>query len=472
MDDDNQEGSNIENKPGVIDNSKDVNQVETLDEPKIKGKLPKRPLLFVAGLVLLGVVTGSVFLFVSNSEGNSAQDDQPAATQNQQEQVTDSSAYSISQALSDKAQETTIAFDALAFFTGSTCADSFIPPGKVADFFGYQHLRDNTPDGMGHNTDFVTNSANNVLYILNDDQKQQMIELAQSQADLVNEYAYSRYPLLIAFRRQLEGDIPSGSSGLSKEAVIDYSEDLYLIDAEISMQRAKLFGDIIRSLSDEQEQSLDTMVEGGFASWEPIGDQIDKQSLSHDEHVLAMTYASEMFSWYAGSIVADTYFCPERHGTYFGSFYMKDAPAMGNAGYTIDETITGNKGEQLLTILTDSQSKSITDLVDIQSDNLNGIVDSREAISTELRKYQTQDNIDEDLVRSIATQYGAQDGENVYYYAMHFAEVMETITDAQTAELMELRDLDDYPCNEGDSYLYSEKIQIPDVQDTDFLFGV
>jgi len=42
-----------------------------------------------------------------------------------------------------------------------------------------------------------------------------------------------------------------------------------------------------------------------------------------------MTYASEMFSWYAGSVEADVYFCPERHATYFGSFYMKDIPAMG-----------------------------------------------------------------------------------------------------------------------------------------------
>ena len=380
------------------------------------------------------------------------------------------SSYSIEQAISDRAQENTIAYDALAFFTGNTCADSFIPPGKVADFFGYQHLRDTTQAGMGHSTDFVTNSANNVLYILNDDQKQQMIDLAKSQVDLVNEYAYGRYPLLVAFRRQLEGDIPAGTTGLSKEAVIEYSEELYLIDAEISMQRAKLFGDIIRSLDDEQIEFLDAMVEGGFDSWTPRDDQVDKKSLSHDEHVLVMTYASEMFGWYAGNVEADTYFCPERHGTYFGSFYMKDAPAMGNQGYVIDETITGNKGEMLLNYLEDDQSELISDLVDIQKDNLEGIVDVREAISTELRKYMTQSSIDEDLIESLAKQYGALDGENVYYYATHFAEVMNTLTDAQKADLMELRDLDNYPCSDSDIYVYSEKETRPEIEDTDFLF--
>ena len=384
----------------------------------------------------------------------------------------DQSRYSIEQAISDHAQETTIAFDALAFFTGNTCADSFLPPGKVADFFGYQYLRDTTQAGQGHSTDFVTNSANNVLYILNDDQVQQMIDLAKSQVSLVNQYAYDRYPLMVAFRRQLEGDIPAGSSGLDKQAVIDYSEDLYLLDAEISMQRAELFGDIIRSLDGRQRQFLDDMVVGGFESWEPREDQIDKQSLSHDEHVLVMTYASEMFGWYAGDVEADTYFCPERHGTYFGSFYMKDAPAMGQPGYVIDEQVTGEKGEKLLESLTSSQAKLVTDLVDIQKDNLYGIVDSREAISTELRKYLVQDSIDENLVLALARTYGAQDGENVYYYATHFAEVMETLTDQQLQDLMVLRDLDDFPCSEGDIYVYSERISRPQIEDTNFLFGV
>jgi len=385
------------------------------------------------------------------------------------------SSYNIDQAISDRAQENTIAYDALAYFTGNTCADSFIPPGKVADFFGYQYLRDATQEGQGHSTDFVTNSANNVLYILNDEQKQMMIDLAESQVDLVNKYAYSRYPLLLAFRMQLEGKIPSGKTVLSKEAVIDYSEDIYLIDAEISMQRAELFGNIIRSLDDDQIEFLDAMVEGGFYSWEPRDDQIDKKSLSHDEHVLVMTYASEMFGWYAGDVEADTYFCPERHGTYFGSFYMKDAPAMGNAGYVIDETITGNKGETLLNMLEPEQSSKISDLVDVQKDNLDGIVDVRRKISTELRNYLTQDSIDEDLVMELAKQYGAYDGENVYYFAMHFSEVMDTLTDTQMDDLMELRDLDDYPCSENNIYVYSEKVDKSSInsnylEEPDFLF--
>ena len=60
-----------------------------------------------------------------------------------------------------------------------------------------------------------------------------------------------------------------------------------------------------------------------------------------------MTYASDMFSWYAGSLDADVYFCPERHGTYYGGFYIKDAPAVGHEGYSISEQLTATAGAAL-----------------------------------------------------------------------------------------------------------------------------
>jgi len=50
--------------------------------------------------------------------------------------------YSIEQAVSDRAQLSTIAFDGLAFLTGDFGCNTFLPPGKVADFCGFQYMRD------------------------------------------------------------------------------------------------------------------------------------------------------------------------------------------------------------------------------------------------------------------------------------------------------------------------------------------
>ncbi|MEI7983482.1 MAG: hypothetical protein WCI71_17665, partial [Bacteroidota bacterium] len=120
--------------------------------------------------------------------------------------VTTVDQYTITQAISDEAQRNTIAFDGLAFLTGNLGSQSFLPPGKVADYSGFQCLRDNDPTKLGHNTSFVTIIAFNVLHILNSNQINLYVTRAQNQIDQINAFAYKRYPLLKAFRRLKEGD--------------------------------------------------------------------------------------------------------------------------------------------------------------------------------------------------------------------------------------------------------------------------
>ena len=104
--------------------------------------------------------------------------------------------YIIEQAISDEAQRNTIAFDGLAFLTGTVGSQSFLPPGKVADYSGFQYLRDNDPTGLGHNTSFVTIIAYNILNILSTDQINLFIESARNQIDLINQFGTMRFPLL------------------------------------------------------------------------------------------------------------------------------------------------------------------------------------------------------------------------------------------------------------------------------------
>jgi Spy/CpxP family protein refolding chaperone len=371
--------------------------------------------------------------------------------------------------LSDQAQESTIAFDALAFLTGSACCDTFLPPGKVADYAGFQYLRDNDATQMGHNTDFVTRISDNVLVTLNSDQIARFAALARSESPLTVRYGYMRFPLMTAFRAQLEGTAPAGSSGLDKAAVMDYSAKLYDVDASISINRAKTYADVIRSLNQTQRQYLDRMASQGMAAM-PVADASGVlKSSGQGDSVAMRTYASEMFSWYAGSVEADTYFCPERQATYFGSFYMKDRPAMGNPGYSISTTLTGDSGQQFISLLTPEQASRITELVDLQRADLNEIVSTRQAIATELRRALDGNTIDESLVRTLSARYGELDGEISYLYATHFADVGTTLTDDQKTKMVALRNLDGYRC-EG-AYLYSQPVSMPRDIPVNFLFG-
>ena len=382
------------------------------------------------------------------------------------------SQYTVAQTVSDEAQRNTIAFDALAFLNGCVGSQSFLPPGKVADFDGFQYLRDNDPTNMGHNTSFVTIVAFNMLHILDSAQVDLLVQNARTQVDLINAYAYQRFPLMKAFRRLQDGDLPAGCTALNRSAVLQYSAALYRIDGQISYNRARVMGTVLRSLSSAQRTALARLQTlNGVGNWDQtIADPLQSLQLPPDVSVAVMTFASEMYSWYAGSVDADVYFCPERQGTYFGSFYLKDWPAMGNPDYAISEQLTAGAGANFLAAVTDTQKTFITGLVSLQKDDLNQIVSTRRQISTLLRQFLTAVPPDSGAVLDLAEQYGQLDGEIVTLYATHFVQVGRGLSSAQRQNLASLVQSLGYTAPAG-AFLYSRPIAMPDVENTDFLFS-
>jgi hypothetical protein len=378
--------------------------------------------------------------------------------------------YSIEQAVSDRAQLNTIAFDGLAFLTGDIGYDTFLPPGKVSDYFGFQYMRDIDAKEGGHNTSFLTRIAFNMLAVLNEEQKSQLMALGKAQENDILQFAKKRLPLIKGFRRNLENDLPPGSKGLDRNAVMTYSASLYELDGRLSFDRAKVMGCVIRGLNKQQKIALAKLKFGDSRTWPDLPEQLDKRSMSHEVNVAVMTYASEMFAWYAGSLEADTYFCPERHGMYFGGFGMKTAPAMGKQNYSISTSLTGDSGECFLAVLTAPQRKLILDLVDLQRQDLSDIVKVRRMIAAELRRFQNGESADQAKVLSLSKRYGELDGEMSYLYATAFAKVGKTLSPQQKERLAKMRTTN--PADPKGPFLYSSPVDMPEIENTDFLFGV
>ncbi len=380
--------------------------------------------------------------------------------------VSNGDKYTIIQTISDEAQLNTIAFDGLAILTGNVGAQSFLPPGKVADYSGFQYLRDNDLTQLGHNTDFVTIVAVNVLNILNTAQINMYISAAGEQINDINQFAYQRFPLLKAFRRLKESDFPTGTTTLSKEAVQQFVADLYKLDGRISFKRAKLFGEVINSMTSTQKAQMDALKQlNGVGNWnKTLTDPLRGMNLAHDINVAVMTYASEMYSWYAGNVTADVYFCPERQGTYFGSFFLKDWPAMGNPNYTINEQLTASAGQDFLAVLTAEQKSIITGIVSTQKSALLELVQKREQISTELRKFLSGGTADSSAVATLSARYGELDGEISYYYATAFTNVFNSLTTDQKAQLLTLAANLGYQHPTG-AFLYSQPVAMPQISD-------
>ena len=380
---------------------------------------------------------------------------------------TGGSKYTLEQACSDNAQLKTIAFDGLAYLTGDFGFDTFLPPGKVSDYFGFQYMRDIDAKEGGHNTSFLTSIASNTLKILNEKQKAELMAAAKEQEADIKKFAEMRFPLIKAFRRNLEGDLPAGSKGLNKAAVLKYSAGLYELDGVIAYKRAEVMGKIISSFSAGQKAALVKLKFGDSRTWPDIPEQLDKKSMPHNINVAVMTYASEMFAWYAGSLEADTYFCPERHGMYFGGFGMKTAPAMGKQNYSISTSLTGDSGEALLNTLDEKQKKKITDIIELQRKDLAEIVTARRAIAVELRRFQKGEAADKAKVLVLSKRYGELDGEMAYFYASAFGQVGKSLTSEQKAKLNALRTIN--PSEPRGPFLYSDPLKNPVIPNTDFL---
>ncbi len=112
-------------------------------------------------------------------------------------------------------------------------------------------MRDIDAAAKGHNPVFLNRVAGNVLHVLNDSQKQRFLDLANEQAGQLEELARMRLPLIKSFHRQLDHQLPTGSSGLNQASVVRYTGDLFAKDAELSLRRAEVMAQVARSLTDE-----------------------------------------------------------------------------------------------------------------------------------------------------------------------------------------------------------------------------
>ncbi len=377
--------------------------------------------------------------------------------------------FDMAQTLSYGAQTNTIAFSALAFYTGSLYSSSFYPPGKVADYFGFQYMRDNDLSESGHNTDFLTKAAWHTMSILTQEQIQIFIDLAVEQEQLFNDYALGRLVLIDGFHRYLDGDLPKKTSKLDLEQVKETSKKLYQIDGEISYGRSIAFAKVINSLTEEQVAYLQKMGTEGMQTWSMP--ERPSVRVPRGLNVWVMSNASEFFSWYLRGVEADIYFCPERQGTYFGGFYMKDAPAVGNPGYAIDPQATSGKGAKLLNdILTTAQSEKIRGVYEAVKEPLQEIVTLRENISNELRQAIDSKTPDKAKIMAWSGEYGERDGEYIYAMVDAFVEVGRTLSKEQQSQMVELRELKDYPDKEGKVFIFSQEVDLPEIPNSDYLF--
>lgn len=376
--------------------------------------------------------------------------------------------YNVLLQTSNAAQLSNIVYNGFAFMNENNfCSVTFLPPLHWGDFFGFQHLRDITPNGQGHNTNFLTNVAYNVFRLLDDATISQMREQAIKHSATALNYAGQRYKLISAFQRLLNGDLPAGKHQLNIEAIKIYSSKLYAIEAPVTLDRAVLFSRILNSMNSSQIAGLLQLQNSSYIeSWtktdqKNLANREIMKGLTNTQATILTAFAGEIFSWFSGNLESDTYFGPERQFNYFGGLYLKDVLSVSVNNYSIPEQIGGTLSRNFLQILNPNQQNLFINLVSQQKDGLNSLVEVRKSISNILRKIQMgelkgSDVAAFDQLLALETRYGALDGEISALYATTYAKVYESLNSTQVSQLKTLHDLSGYPCQKisGFTYIY------------------
>ena len=142
---------------------------------------------------------------------------------------------------------------------------------------------------------------------------------------------------------------------------------------------------------------------------------------------------------------------------------------MGQKDYDISTSMTGDAGAAFIDTLNDAQRARLTDVLDRQRNALKEIVEVRRKISTRLRGFLKGEGPPEKEILALGRRYGELDGQLAYEYATAYAMINKTLTAEQKENIRALRS--PHSSEEGKAFLYSDRITMPKIPDSTFLFG-
>ena len=246
---------------------------------------------------------------------------------------------------------------------------------------------------------------------------------------------------------------------LSKTELEQWSNSFWTLDGQLAIQRSQVMGNILYSMSSESKNYIDINIKGkSMINW-PSVEMPDFRSITNNNNIKTaiLTYAGDLLSWYLGNITTDTYFCPERFQTMFGSFYVKDAPAVGNINYTISSNLTANSGISFNNVLNTVQQNLMANITTINIIMLKKIVELRKKISTELRNSISNSTLNITNILFWSQRIGILDADINYNSIKVIKNLALTTTQLQSIKTMRQNILGDlaYPEN---PFLFATKI--------------
>lgn len=314
-----------------------------------------------------------------------------------------------------------VASRTLTWLTGSSSENDHVSVGRLANFFGFVGLR----VASGHS---LTRSdiAMDTIAVLNDVQLNDLIAVLQNQSMLLKETHLARKNM----NRALEGLLLGEE--LSVVSFLELGRNYGKHEAALGSVIAENFGEVARSLTPSQKKTLSQIRSAHISG---NGHKIERQKLklniSRDQKQELVNIAARFLSWTTGTQQYNDFEVVGKPSQHFGFVSLRKESNHG--------VKRGDIAKEVIQILS---SQQLDQLRVAARNNVEVFSEFVRARAKLMRAYEVAllgEDIDTALVEELGNRIGELEARMTWAQAGAMLRVRETLVDAQSISLLNMR---------------------------------
>lgn len=314
-----------------------------------------------------------------------------------------------------------VASRTLTWLTGSSSNNDHISVGRMANFFGFVGLR----VGSGHS---LTRSdvANDTLAVLNDAQRASLIALLESQITPFKQVQTAR----LAMNRALEGLLVD--EPLSEKDFLELGRAYGSSEALLGGVIAQKLGDVAQTLTTEQKAALIKIRAAHIAG---KGHEIERSKLKlkipREQKQELVNIAARFLSWTTGTPQYNDFEVVGKPSQHFGFVSLRKESNHG--------VKRGDVAKAVMQMLDTQQIKRLDASSAHNVKAFDQFLNARAKLMRSLEVALSGDVISHDDVSKFGSLVGEIEASMTWAQATAMLQVRNTMSDAQTVNLLKLR---------------------------------
>ncbi|MCF7353423.1 hypothetical protein [Vibrio sp. CK2-1] len=323
----------------------------------------------------------------------------------------------------EKALTDAVASRTLSWLTGSSSNNDYMSVGRMANYFGFVGLR----VASGHSLS-RSQVAKQTLSVLDTKQRQALITLLEQQKAPFKQVVTSRFEMNRALEGLLVGE------DLSEEEFLALGQTYGQNEAELGEVIAGTFGQVMQTLTVEQQQQLDMIRHAhlnGKGQDVKLPNSEPKIKLNKDDKRELTNLAARFLSWSTGNEEFNDFEVVGKPSQHFGFVSLRLA---SNHGIK-----RGQVSKEVIALLTPEQRNILAQSAKSNIVEFHDFIEQRAKLMRSLEAAQKGQSIDSQKVIEYGREVGKIEASMTWDQAMAMLKVRSTLTDEQSQSLLNIR---------------------------------